>query len=418
MTLDLIIRNAYLRTPDGVFDIGIAGDRIEQIRKKVAERGETELDAAGNLVSPGFVDCHTHMDKCLTATGGRFPKYNESRTDIVDSVSARDECIRIGLQYFESATIEEIKKHVLEHAYMQISNGTLWTRTHVDVDSIARTKAVEAVLAAREELHGLIDIQIVAFAQSGLLRDKGSQGLVEKALEMGADALGTVDPATCDNNIECSLDLAFKIAKNYDVDIDHHIMDSGALGIYTLQRLAEKTIRNDYKGRVTASHSYCLSDAPKALFDQVVRLLRQAELKFVTCYSSSPAAMPVKRLLDLGIQMGIGSDNVRDFWIAGGSCDMLQGALIETQRWEMPTNQDMDLIWRMITIEGAKVLGIEDQYGIEVGKKADLVVLDAPSPQWATIAQAKKSYVVKNGRVVAREGHVVSNANVVDKKGN
>jgi len=87
--------------------------------------------------------------------------------------------------------------------------------------------------------------------------------------------------------------------------------------------------------------------------------------------------------------------------------DMVQGALIETQRWDLTTNLDMDLIWKMITFEGAKVLGIEKDYGIQEGKTANLVILDALSPQWAIIQQAKKLYVIKNGKVIVKDGVIL-----------
>jgi len=407
-SFNLIVRNAYLRDRDSVFDIGIVADRIKQVKEKISERGEREIDAAGNLVSPGFVDCHTHMDKSLTGMGGRFPKYNDLPYDRSHSGRSRDDRIRVGLEYFRNATFEEIKKHVIEHAYMQVANGTTWTRTHVDIDSVVQTRAVEAVLAARKELRSLIDIQVVGFAQSGLLRDGQSESLLRKALHMGADLVGIVDPATLDNNLEASLDLAFQVAKEFDVGLDHHIMDPGSLGLYSLTRLAQKASENDYKGRVTASHSFCLADAPKELLDRAIPVFKEAGMKFVTCYHSSPQAMPIKRFLEVGIPVGMGSDNIRDFWIAQGCGDIVQGALVETQRLNMTTNQDMDLLWRMITTEGAKVLGITDDYGIGVGKKADLVVLNAPSPQWAIITQPKKLVVVKAGQVVAENGQVLS----------
>jgi cytosine/adenosine deaminase-related metal-dependent hydrolase len=225
---------------------------------------------------------------------------------------------------------------------------------------------------------------------------------------MGADLVGGLDPATREYNIEGALNLTFRIAEDYDVDIDCHIMDTGTLGIYTLERLAQKAIDNHYKGRVTASHSFSLADAPESRLAGAISTFREARLKFVTCYSSSPSTMPVKKLFEAGIPIGCGSDNIRDFWIVFGNGDMVQGALIETQRLNMTTNRDMGLIWNMLTTEGAKVLGVEKEYGIEVGKKADLVILDALSPQWAIIDQAEKRYVIKNGKVIAKNGEILA----------
>jgi cytosine/adenosine deaminase-related metal-dependent hydrolase len=400
LIFSLVIRNAYLRELNGIYDIGISGDKIVKISEQIMEKGEKEIDAKQNFVSPGFIDSHTHMDKSLTGEGERLPKYNESSY-------VRDNSIIAGLEYYKNATIEEIKSQVIRHAYMQVANGTLYTRTHVDVDKIARTKAIKGVISAREELKDLIDIQIVAFAQSGFLPDPDSEPLVREAIDMGADIVGSLDPATCEYNIEKSLDLLFKIAKDYNVDIDDHVMDPGTLGIYSLKRFAQKTLENNYKRRVTASHSFSLADAPESWLDEAIPTFQESGLNFVTCYSSSPHTFPTKKLFKAGIPLGCGSDNIRDFWIAFGNGDMVQGALIETQRWDLTTNLDMDLIWKMITFEGAKVLGIEKDYGIQEGKTANLVILDALSPQWAIIQQAKKLYVIKNGKVIVKDGVIL-----------
>jgi cytosine/adenosine deaminase-related metal-dependent hydrolase len=405
MDFDLIIRQAYIRKQDKILDIGVVKDRIAKISEHIEAKAEEEINANGKFISPGFIDPHTHMDKSMTCTGDRFPKYNDSRdTEHRESIKKR---IEAGLKYYSEATIEEVKSHTIQHAYMCIKNGTLFVRTFVDVDKVARLKAIEGVLAARDELRDLIDIKVVAMAQSGFLNDRESEPLVRKAIEMGAELVGSLDPATCEGNIEEALDLLFKIAKDYNVGIDNHIMDIGTLGLYTLERQAKKTIENDYIGRVTASHSFCLGDAPVGWIDRAIPKFKEADMRFVTCYKSSPYKMPVKKLLSAGITVAIASDNVRDFWRAYGNADLVQGALIEMHRLEMNTNPDLDLLWNMITTEGAKVLGVEKDYGIEEGKKADLVILDALSPQWAIIDQAKKLYVIKNGKIIVKNEEIL-----------
>ena len=396
----LMIRNAYLRESNEGCDIAISGDRIAEISRNHPGKGEKEIDAGGKFVSPAFIDSHTHMDKSFTGSGARQPKYYEAPY-------ARDRSIQIGLEYYRHAPVEEIQRHVIQHALLQIKNGTLYTRTHVDVDQVVRTKAVEAVIAARKELRGLIDIQIVAFAQSGFLRDSQAEPLVRRAIEMGADLVGGLDPATWEHDIEIALEVTFRIARDFDIPIDEHMMERGTLGIYALQRLAAKIIENQYMERVTSSHNFSLADAPSEGIDQSIPLFKDAGLKLVTCYSSSPPAFPFKKLLEANIPIGCGSDNIKDFWIPFGSGDMVQGAFIETQRWNLRTNADLESMWDMITVEGAKVLGMEEDYGIAAGKKADLVILDALSPQWAIIDQARKLYVVKNGRILVENGDLL-----------
>jgi cytosine/adenosine deaminase-related metal-dependent hydrolase len=406
MDFDLIIRKAYIRKEDNVLDIGIVKDRITKISKDIKAKAKEEINADGKFISPGFVNSHTHMDKSMTSIGGRFPKYNDSCRVALSDVNLRKK-IEAGLKYYSEASIEDVKSNTIQHAYRSIENGTSFIRTFVDIDKIACLKGIEGVLSARDELRELIDIQIVAFAESGLLNDFESEPLVRKAIEMGADLVGTLDPATSEGNIERSLDLVFRIAKDYDVAIDNHIMDIGTLGIYTLERQAIKTIENNYIGRVTASHALSLGDAPVEWVDRAIPKFKEADIRFVTCYQSTPYKMPVKKLISAGIAIAIATDNVRDFWRAYTSADPVQTALIEIHRLEMNTNMDMDILWEMITTEGARVLGIEEDYGVEEGKKADLVLLDALSPQWAISDQAEKLYVIKNGKVIVKSGQIL-----------
>jgi cytosine/adenosine deaminase-related metal-dependent hydrolase len=156
---------------------------------------------------------------------------------------------------------------------------------------------------------------------------------------------------------------------------------------------------------VTASHSFCLSDAPIRWLDQSIPLFRDAGLRFVTCYPSTPANMPVKKLIASGVPIAVGSDNIRGIWYPMGNEDLVLGAYIEARIMGMTSNRDLQTIWDMITKEGAKILNLES-YGIQDGNKADMVVFDALSPQWAIIDQAEKLYVIKNGRTVAKKGKI------------
>ena len=136
-------------------------------------------------------------------------------------------------------------------------------------------------------------------------------------------------------------------------------------------------------------------------------MFKQANLKFITCYTSTPYKFPVKKILDKNIPLACATDNVRDFWSIMGSGDLVQGLLIETQRLNMTSNKDMDILWDMVTVEGAKIMNIEKNYGIKVGKKADFVIFDSLSPQWTIITQARKLYVIKDGKIIVKDGEML-----------
>ena len=411
-TFDLVIRNGYEYGRDAVVDIAVDGPRVEAIETEVDGNGETEIDAGGNLVSPGFVDAHVHLDQALTAMGDRFPKYN-------DKPFEKDRCIGLSADYFANATVEELIETALAVGEMAVANGTLHVRSHAYVDSKSGTKSVEAMLAARERLKGLLDLQVVVFPQRGFVSDRGALDAAREGLRLGADLVGGIDPASVNGDVERSIDMWFDLAQEFDVNIDAHLHDPGSLGMYTLDRLAAKTLERGYEGRVTASHCFALADAATAgensrfaagNLDAAIEQFARARLKFITCYPSTHPGMPIRRFLEEGLTMAHGTDEIRDLWVSHGNADSLQGALIESLKldtdYTYATNEGLDLLWRLITTEGAAVLGL-DEYGIEVGHPADLIVHEAPSPQWAILTQSARSHVVKDGTVVAREGSVV-----------
>lgn len=406
---DLVVRDAYVHDRNDVVDIGIEEGNIRSVSDEIPEPGETEIDADGNLVSPGLIDCHVHLDQALTAEGDRFPRHNDEPFD-------KDRCIGLSADYFADVSREEITQTVLEVAGMFAANGTLSVRTHAYVDSEVGTKVVEGVLAAKDRLAGVVDLQVVVFPQRGYVNDPGTEAAAREALELGADVVGGIDPASINTDIERSIETWFDLATAYDVEIDAHIHDGGTLGMYTLSRLAEKTIEHDYQGRVTASHAFALADTatddkdPRAGVTSVAGTLdrfKAAELKFVTCYPSIRPGHPVERFHDEGLVMAHGTDEVRDMWVAHGNADVVEGALVSSFKlstdYAYATNSGLDTLWQLLTTQGAQVLELED-YGIEVGTNADLVVWDQPSPQWTLITQGTRTHVIKEGSVIATDG--------------
>jgi cytosine/adenosine deaminase-related metal-dependent hydrolase len=242
--------------------------------------------------------------------------------------------------------------------------------------------------------------------------------VLEESLRAGADLIGGLDPASVNRDVAGTLDAWFSLASEFDVDVDVHLHESGSLGLYTLDRLIEWTEAYGYEGRVTASHAYALADAamgradvPGGSFEALLQRIDAAGLDVVTCYLSTPSGMPVRTLQDRGITIGHGSDQIRDFWLVHGNADPLEEALIQSLHlgtdYEFTTNRGLNRLWRMLTTDGAAVLGIEDGYGLDAGTQADLVVHDSPSRQWAIVEQGPPRLVMKNGRIVARDGTLV-----------
>jgi cytosine/adenosine deaminase-related metal-dependent hydrolase len=311
-------------------------------------------------------------------------------------------------------------------------------RTHVNIgEEIGGTRLLEAILDVRDQLEGTLDLQIVLMPLGGILRSERAEELVREGLEMGADVIGGADPATRNQDIEQSLETWFDLAKEYDVELDPHIQHPSTLGVHVLNRLAEKTSQAGMGGRVTASHSYCLAEMAGLEHDSETPGLTPAELKtfgegeletllprfkaagmkFVTCHPSTRPGMPLAEFADLDIPVGWGTDNVSDWIVRHAQPDALQGALVNAFKldynlYSFASNKGLDILWQLCTDGGARVLSIEDEYGISEGNPADLVVHDEPSPQWAIINQATRKAVIKDGNLVAIEGELIEDFNI------
>lgn len=414
-TGDTIVRDAYLASRDDVLDIAVRDGRITAVGPEIeADVDEaSEIDAAGNLVFPGFVDAHVHFDQALSATGERVPTHNDEPFD-------KERNIARTVAYFEETPAEALTANAVECARRAVANGVLYARTHTYIDRTVGTKVVEAVLEAREAVSDHLDMEVVAFPQRGLLDGPAVRRAARDALELGADLLGGIDPASVNADIESTLETWFDVADAHDVDIDAHVHDGGTLGTYTLERFAEHAVERGYEGRITASHAFALADAAVQSSDPRVRgdplasvldALERADVGLTTSYPSTPPGMPVATLQDRGLTVGQGSDELRDLWVPHGNADPLQGALVQSVRldrsYTYSTNPGLARLWDLLTHGGADLLGIEG-YGIEPGTPADLVITDAPSPQWAILGQADVAYVIRRGRVIVEDGALVA----------
>ncbi|MFB6211465.1 MAG: amidohydrolase family protein [Halobacteriales archaeon] len=425
-TYDILITDGYLYDRDAVCDVAIQDDRIERIAPTIDGRGVIEIDADGQLVGPGFVDSHVHMDKAYSAAGDRFPKLNDQGTNFGTIAEA-------GEKHYRETTKDQLEENAVRLGREAVANGTLHMRTHVNVDTDIGTKALEAILGARERLADVLELQIVAMASNGIFATEETPALIREAIEMGADVVGGADPATRGDDTDGAIDTWFDIAREYDVEIDPHIQHPSTLGVNVLHKMADRTDAHDYHDRVTASHSYCLAEMEGLEFDVETPGLVPAELKtftegqldvaierfadvgmkFVSCHPSTRPGMPIHAFAEHDIPLGWGSDNIHDWVIRHSRPDALQGALanafkLDYNQYSFASNPGLDLLWRMATDGGAEVMSIEDRYGIEEGRPADLVVFDEPSPQWAVIRQATKRYVIKDGAIVAENGSLTA----------
>jgi cytosine/creatinine deaminase len=388
----MILANA--RLPEGGFaDVEIAhGVIVARHAPGIAPPAHERIDLAGKLLAPAFVEGHIHLDKTLWGAP-RLP-HVEGRGVRQRIAAERAERHRVALP---------IEARASSLVRTLIANGSTRARTHVDIDNDVGLANLEAVKRVREAFADWIDIQIVAFPQSGVTTEKGAPDLLAAALKAGADLVGGLDPAGFDGDDKGQLDIVFGLAERFGKGIDIHLHDGGEVGAAELRDIAERTIAGGMQGRVAVSHAFALgSIAPLLFADTADRLARAGVAIMTSCPPSAPVP-PVRALRDRGVTVFAGSDNIRDCWSPYGNGDMLDRAAIIAQRHEMFTDPELEAAFALATREADKALG-DPRRGLDPGSVADLVAVEAASIADAVVDRPPRSLVMRGGRVVAERG--------------
>ncbi|MBD2099861.1 amidohydrolase family protein [Leptolyngbya sp. FACHB-261] len=394
--LDLLLKQATL--PNGsVTSVAVKAGRIIAIGAQPEEIGPaTEvIDLEGNLLCPGFIDGHIHLDK--TFLGAAWLPHVPGGS--VRERIAAEKQVLAGL----SVPVEARAARLIELA---LSCGSTALRTHVDIDPELGLRNLHSVLELRERYRDLIAIQIVAFPQSGVMSCPGTLDLLEAAIKEGADLVGGLDPAGIDGDIPGQLDAIFALAERYGVGIDIHLHDPDHLGIYQLEQIAQRTQSLGLEGRVAVSHAYALGMVPEPVMARTAELLARSRVAIMTNAPGSHAFPPILALRSAGVTVFAGSDNIRDAWWPFGDADMLERAMLIAYRSDFRTDAELAVAFELPTTAAAQVLGWSD-YGLTVGARADLVVLEASCIAEAVVTRPARKLVLKQGRVVVRDGKLL-----------
>lgn len=399
--MDLIIRNAQLRGRKGLVDIGIDKGLFKEISHNIQHTGGKEIDAKGNLVSLPFVESHVHLDSALSAGN---PRYNHSGTLL--------EGIQIWGERKLSLTKEDIKTNAKETLKWLITNGVLKVRTHTDSTEKSLV-TLEALLEVKEEMKNYIDIQVVAFPQDGIFAYKGMDILMEESLKMGADVVGGIPQVefTREDGIK-SIEYIFQLANKYNKLVDIHTDETGDDQSRFTEVIAKYAITNGMEGLVTASHTTAMHNYNNDYVSKLMGLIKRASMNIVTNPSSNALLQnrldgyPRKRghtrvdqLLSNNINVSIGNDNIMDPFGPMGKGNMLQAANLLMHTAHLSGNNQMPQLFDMISVNGLKTLNIHDNK-IEVGKGADLIILDAKDEKEAIRLTSECLYVIRKGKVI------------------
>ena len=393
--ISIVLANATF--PDGKrADVHIDGARIAAFAEAGAQSppGAERIDLGGALLTPGMVDGHIHLDKTLLG----LPFQPHRPGDTVAERIAREKELRRETRY----SVEDRARRLIGQV---VAYGTTALRSHVDIDSEVGLSGLHALLRVREASRALIDIQIVAFPQSGIIADPGVGDLLDQAIRDGADLVGGLDPAGIDNDVNGHLDAIFAIAERRGVGLDIHLHDPGPLGCFELRQIAERTSAAGLTGRVAVSHAFALGAVDEAEFARTAEALARADVAIMTNGPGPVPMPPVKRLVAASVRVFAGSDNIRDAWSPYGDGDMLARAMPIGYRQGFLADADVRLAFALGNSRGAQVLGRAD-HGLRVGAAADLVAIPAGSIPEAVASHPPRAMVMKRGRIVARGGEL------------
>jgi cytosine deaminase len=399
--IDLILRNARVAGQDGLADLHIDQGRI--VDAGAGQDAAEVIDLAGRLVTPPLVEPHIHLDAVLTV--------GQPRPNVSGSLF---EGIAVWADRVADLTYADVQARVRQVLRWQLACGVQHVRSHVDVCD-PELRALRALIDLRAEVKGVIDLQLVAFPQQGILGFDGGRELMRQAVELGADVVGGIPhyELTREDGVE-SVRFAMALAEEHGLSVDIHCDETDDDHSRFVEVMAAETIRRGMSGRVTASHTTAMHSYNSAYAYRLIRNISRAGLHMVTNpldnsvlqgrFDTGPIRRGHTRIKELqaaGVNVAIGHDSVMDPWYPLGCGDPLQAAFVLVHYGQMSGDQELRRLIEMITVNPARVLGLPD-YGIRTGGPADLVVFDAPSEADALRLIAPRTLVLRGGKVVAR----------------
>jgi len=404
--MDMILRNGRLVDDSTrTVDIGIEAGKIVAIAPTLDAQGET-IDLAGRLVSPGFIETHIHLDKsCI------LDRCKAERGDLEEAISE----VTKAKKAFTPEDVYERAKRTLEKC---ILNGTTHMRTQLEVDPGIGLRGLDGVLPLIDEYKWAIDIEICIFPQEGLLNNPGTDELIVEALKKGGSVVGAA-PYT-DSSPHGQIDRIFEIAREFGIDIDMHLDFGPDPDDLDLLYVCELTDKFNYGGRVAIGHVTKLSTAPPDLFDKAAKRMADAGVALTVLPSTDLYLMgremdhsvmrgvtSTHKLLHHRVNCSLSTNNVLNPFTPFGDCSLIRMANLYANICHVGARNDIRECFNMITTRSAALMNLE-HYGLEVGKSADLVVLDCENPETAVAELVPVLYAFKRGRkTVTREPAVL-----------
>jgi cytosine deaminase len=397
MALTLI--GCRLPRRDGLADLLVADGRITAVRAH-DPAGPTQgqvLEAGGRLVTPGLVDAHIHLDKALLSER------------IAAGAASAQEAIRLVGEAKRRFTADDIRARARRVLDLAVAAGTTAMRAHVEVDPIVGLMGMEVMLALRAEYAPALDLQLCAFAQEGILQSPGTEGLLRRALQMGADLVGGC-PYN-DTDAVKHIEVVFRLAQAFGVDADFHVDFFDEPEHLHVRAIVEETERLGWQGRVAVGHLTELAALAVADQEAIIADLARAGIGVISLPATDLYLMgrrdavsprrgltPIRRLLDASVPVALATNNVRNPFTTVGTADLTHMAFLAAVGAHMGTPADLRDLVDAVTAHPARLLRLPD-YGLDVGCRADLVVWETERMEDVVAALPDRRLVVKHGRV-------------------
>lgn len=402
---DLLIKNAKLRYSENTTDILIKDGKFDKIAENISVNDDIEvIDAGGNLVTPPMIDPHVHLDAVLVS--GILPRKNKTGTLL--------EAIDIWSEWKPGLTKKMLKENARKVIDWYIANGVLRVRTHADCTDPTLV-TVESLVELRDEVKDLIDIQVVAFPQNGIYSDPKNIDLLKEAINMGADVIGGAPHIeyTREDGVK-DVETVYDLAEKHDLLIDIHIDETGDPHSRFVEVMAKESINRGMGHRSTASHTTAMHNYNNDYAYKLIGNLAKAEMNMIVNpsanlllqsrldgYPRKRGLTRVDEMLARGVNVSIGHDSVMDPWYSYGKGCMLQQAFLLLHAGQMNGSEQVQQLFDMMTTRSAQTMQLDD-YGIEEGNQADLVIFDGKTEDDIIRIQSECTHVIRKGKVICR----------------
>ncbi|MCP3942113.1 MAG: amidohydrolase family protein [Desulfobacteraceae bacterium] len=410
---DILIVNAKIHGKKELVQIGCKDGKILEIAPKIESKAKEIIDAAGYFVTPPFIDSHIHLDATLSMG---MPRFNQSGTLL--------EGIKIWGELKPSLTHEAIKARAKQLLLWSIAKGNLVIRSHVDTTDPSLL-AVDVLLELRREMKEFVDLQLVAFPQDGVLRSKNAMELLIRALDKGVDVIGGIPhfERTMAEGAE-SVRLLCELAEQRGLMVDMHCDESDDPHSRYIENLVLETQRLGLHGRVAGSHLTSMHSMDNYYVSKLFALMSEARINCICnplvnmnlqgrhdTYPKRRGLMRVSELLDAGINVSFGHDDVMDPWYPMGTHDMLEVVHMGAHALHMTGVDQQASLFDGVTINAAKTLNLEN-YGLAPGCNADMVILQASSKQECIRLRPARLFVIRRGKVISHMPKTRASVNI------